>query len=240
MAPLGMALRAYLDGNSSAELVLLRDDGVEGRIPASHFFRDPLEASPVDRAAIEHSRGRVLDVGAGSGLHSLALQARGLDVTAIDVSPEAVEVMRKRGVETVREGDIFDVFDAEADAESFDTILMLGHGIGIVETLDGLDRFLDQLQRWLAEDGQLLVDSLEVEGTNDPATLAYHETNRKAGRYIGEVRVQLEHAEEKGPPCGWLHIDSETLTERARAHGFECEVLARNEGPDYLARLARL
>ncbi|MHC4505514.1 MAG: class I SAM-dependent methyltransferase, partial [Planctomycetota bacterium] len=98
MAPYGAALRAFFEGDAGAELVLRRDDGWEGRLPVSRFFRKPPEFTRVEKAAIERCCGHVLDVGAGTGLHSLALQDQGARVTAIDVSAPAVEVMSRRGV----------------------------------------------------------------------------------------------------------------------------------------------
>ena len=43
----------------------------------------------------------------------------------------------------------------------------------------------------------------------------------------------------KGDPFPWLFIDPETLREQAAQHGFNCEILARGEHYDYLARLTR-
>ena len=89
--------------------------------------------------ALSLCRGRVLDLGAGAGRHALELQGRGHEVTAIDVSREAVEVMRERGVRDARCGDL----DA-VDGERFDTILLLMHGIGLVGTLTGWRTFSDR------------------------------------------------------------------------------------------------
>lgn len=51
--------------------------------------------------------------------------------------------------------------------------------------------------------------------------------------------MQLGYGGQLGPLCGWLHIDSESLAEGASRHRFQCEVVPRSEGPDYLARLTR-
>jgi SAM-dependent methyltransferase len=233
MEPLGLALADYFGGNASATLIIRREDGLETTLPASHFFRAPDEFSAIENAALDRCRGRVLDVGAGSGLHSLALQDRGFSVTAIDISRHAVEIMTRR---RVREAHCADVF--RFDGGPFDTLLMMGHGIGMVETLAGLDRFLQHAGSLLAEDGQVLLDSHDVRKTDDPVHLAYHEARRQAGRYIGEIRVQLECQGKVGPTCGWLHVDAETLAKHAGQAGWEFEVILQEPSGDYLAGLA--
>ena len=42
---------------------------------------------------VDMATGKTLDVGAGSGCHSLVLQEKGIDVTAIDISPLSVETI---------------------------------------------------------------------------------------------------------------------------------------------------
>ena len=94
MDPQGMAMLAFFDGDTDAELSVRRDDGLEESIPVSRFFRDASEFTPIENAALDLCRGLVLDVGAGSGLHSLVLQEKGLPVTSIDISPHAVEIIK--------------------------------------------------------------------------------------------------------------------------------------------------
>lgn len=234
MNPFGAALSAFFEGRRGAQLVIRRDDGHEVPLPVKHFFREPPEFSEIERAALDECRGRVLDVGAGTGIHSLYLQKRNLEVTAVDIDPLAVEILRARGVRDVRAADI-----SEFQGGSYDTILLLGHGIGMVQTIHGLERFLARAESWLAPGGHVLLDSVDVRSTEDPVHLAYHEANRRAGRYIGEIRVEFEFEGARGPLCGWLHVDAETLAERAGAAGLDCAVLCRMEGGEYLARLGR-
>ncbi len=232
MTPHGLAMLAYHEGETSAQLVIRRDDGFEASLPASHFFRSPAEFSPIEIAALECCRGDVLDIGAGAGIHSLPLVARGHAVTAIEINAEAVEVMVRRGVPDARCVDVFDFREA-----TFDTLLMLGHGIGMVEDLRGLGRFLAHARGLLRDGGQLLFDSLDVSETEDPVHLAYHEANRRAGRYLGATRLQSEYAGRAGPFCGWLHVDPETLEQEAKRAGWRCEIVLQLPGGDYLARL---
>jgi hypothetical protein len=140
--------------------------------------------------------------------------------------------MTRHGVSDVRCGDAFEI-----EIDPFDTLLMLGHGIGIVETLLELQVSLRRLLRLIGSSGQLLVHSTDVRRTEEAAHLAYHELNRKAGRYIGETRIQFEFHGQTGPYCGWLHVDPETLSEYAAASGWACGLVLKQDGGDYLARL---
>jgi len=209
MKPFGLALLDYYRGNLDATLTIYRDDGWEDEQPIRTFFRHPQDFE-LEKIALDLCRGHVLDVGAGAGIHSLFLQDRGLAVTAIDVSPEAVQIMRERGVADVHQGDILLFENGQ-----FDTILMMGHGIGVVENIDGLNQFLNRVIRVLDRKGQVLLTSLDVQATDDPKHLAYQEQNLEAGRYFGEIRMRFKYGDHEGPPCGWLHIDPETLSDFA-------------------------
>ena len=232
MTPFGQALLAYQRGDTDAQFSIVREDGFRATVPMSLFFRPEAEFSTVDRAGLAECRGHVLDIGAGSGLHSLALQRRGLTVTAIDATPEAVEVMRDRGVGDARCADFFAFSDGR-----FDTFLMLGHGIGIVQTLERLGSFFRHAEGLLAPGGQVLVHSVDVRATTDPDHLAYHEANRERGRYVGTIRLQFEYAGALGAPSEWLHVDPGTLREHAARAGWSFEMLLEEAEGEYLARL---
>lgn len=223
-APHGAALRDFLAGKLDAEVIVRAEDGEEERTPARVFFRHAGEFSALDEAALDLCRGRVLDVGAGAGCHSLVLQARGLCTIALDVSPEAVEVMRRRGVLDVRCGDVFTFA-----GERFDTLLILMNGIGLVGTLDGLDRFLREVPRLVAEGGQILLDSFDP-GPPDP--------ERPHG-YVGEMRFQLEYQGVRGAFYDFLFLDFETLYHHAEDAGWYCESIWQEDEGHYLARLMR-
>jgi len=74
MEPYGAALSAYFEGDANAEVIVRRDDGEESKLPISYFFRQPSAFTPIENAAIDYCTGHVLDVGAGTGVHTLALQ----------------------------------------------------------------------------------------------------------------------------------------------------------------------
>lgn len=234
MEPYGAALLAYFHGDTDTKLLIRRDDGQEVPLPVSHFFREPSQFTSIERAALERCAGHVLDAGAGTGLHSLVLQQKGMQVTAIDIIPAAIEIMARRGVKDARCADFFDF-----EGRGFDTILMMGHGIGLVETIAGLDRFLTHAHSLLSDEGRVLLDSLDVRVTTDPSNLAYHRSNQNAGKYIGEIRLQFEYQGYKGPYCGWLHIDAVTLKEHAVNAGWRCEAITADENGNYLVQLTK-
>jgi SAM-dependent methyltransferase len=232
MDPYGEALLDFYKGDLSAKVVVHRDDGWAEPLPVSVFFRTPPEFSPLEQTASNLCRGYVLDVGAGTGCHSLALQERGLKVMAIDISPQAVEIMSKRGIAETRRIDVY-----EFSGGCFDTLLLMLHGIGMVETISGLDRFLHHAHKLVAPGGQIVFDSLDVRRTADPRHLGFQEANRQAGRYFGEIRMQFEYKGRTGPLFGWLHVDPETLADHAGKAGWECRVVSREENGNYLAQL---
>jgi SAM-dependent methyltransferase len=224
-APHGAALRDFLAGRLDAEVIVRDEDGEEERTPASVFFRGPEEFSVLDQVALDLCRGRVLDVGAGAGCHSLVLQDRGLTVTALDVAPEAVEVMWRRGVQDARCGDVFGFA-----GERFDTLLVLMNGIGLVGTLQNLDRFLRDVPRLLSAGGQILLDSFDP-GPPDPA---------RPGAYAGEMRFQLEYDSVRGAFYEFVFLDFETLRGHAEAYGWRAESIWQEDEGHYLARLTRV
>ena len=245
MEPYGLALLDYFNGDSSAKVIIHRDDGEKSNLPIEPFFRGAENFLPMEQTALDLCYGRVLDVGAGAGPHSLELQNKGLYVcarsnarlrlSAIDISTQACEIMKKRGVKDVRCVDIL-----YFEAEPFDTVLMLGRGIGIVENLAGLDSFLDDVHKLVKQDGQILLNSLDVRCTNDPVHLTYHEANRKANRYFGECCFQFEYKGQKGPVWKWLFVDPETLSSHALKTGWSCRIISQEESGGYLAQLAPL
>lgn len=235
MDPYGQSLRDFLRGDISAKFVVRRDDGFSDEIPTSVFFRTPLDFSPLEQKAMELCRGYVLDIGAGAGCHSLALQDRGIRILALDISSHAINVMAKRGVKEVKQADVIEFCERE-----FDTLLMMMHGIGIVGNLPGLDHFLTHAHKLLKPNGQIVFDSFDVSCTDDSKNLAYQKVNRQAGIYFGEVRTRIEYKGKLGPFFSWLNVDPETLNDHAKRFGWSCQIVYREDNGDYLAKLTSM
>jgi SAM-dependent methyltransferase len=233
-SPHGRALLDYYLGDTSAEVAVHGDDGDTEVVPIRVFFRGPSEFSALEEAALDLCRGRVLDAGAGAGCHTLVLQEQALSVCAIDIAPEAVEVMQRRGIKDARCADLFHFHDGP-----FDTLLLMMNGIGVVEDLAGLDRFLGDAHRLLAPGGQILLDSYDPTWDEDAKGSPPQDPRSPSERYTGEMRFRLEYRGKKGPTLTWLFLDSGLLAERAMKAGWSCEVIWHEEEGHYLARLTR-
>lgn len=102
----GLALLDYFEGNKNACLTVHAQGTASYEIPVAVFFR-PADQLAIDQLALSHCTGRVLDIGAGTGIHSLYLQNQGLEITALDVSAHACQILSKSGISNVVEGDVF-------------------------------------------------------------------------------------------------------------------------------------
>ena len=228
--PMGRAISDYYHTGKAGKLRVLSSMFYEDEIPVATLFRDFGEMPVQEQKAIELCRGKVLDVGAGSGCHSIVLKERGIEATAIDISVLSVEVMKERGIDA-RNINFFD----ETFTEKFDTILLAMNGIGIVGKIERLPMFFRSIKRLLAPGGQVLLDSSDIryvfmdeDGGMD--------IDLAAG-YYGEIDYKMRYKNITGTPFDWLYIDFDTLQMYAEEHGFTCEKCIDGEHYDYLARL---
>jgi SAM-dependent methyltransferase len=233
--PLGRALLDYHHGDHRAGFVVHSDLWDDEYTAAAEYYRPDHRPLPeIERRALALCRGRVLDLGAGAGRHALELQHRNIPVTAVDISSQAVEVMRDRGVSDARCGDL-----SAVAGEKFQTILLLMHGIGLVGTLAGLDEFLGAASGFLRDDGQVVFDSADLEAVM-PGIAERRRPRGGAHRgYFGEVEFRLSYRDLEGRPYPWLFIDPATLAHVATGAGFAGETVTRGSRGAYLARLKR-
>jgi len=231
MDPMGRAIADYWKYKKADRLRVFSPMFEEDEIPLTTLFRKYKNMPEIEKKALDMVKGRTLDVGAGSGCHSLVLQEKGIDVTAIDISPLSVETMKERGVKNALEQDFFTL------EGQYDTIIMLMNGIGIVGTLDRLPMFFRQLDKILAPGGQVLCDSSDIcyvfEGEDGMLDIP------NEMEYYGEHSFQMQYKDTIGEPFDWLYIDVETLKEKAAINGYAVEVVAEGKHYDYLARITK-
>ncbi|QHL86133.1 methyltransferase domain-containing protein [Nibribacter ruber] len=229
--PLGSAISDYWQGNHTVEVQVFTDQADEDVLPVSYLFRTLAEMPEREQLALSLCQGKVLDVGAGAGSHALALQEKGLTVTALEISAKACATMQARGVDKVVCADFF-----KATPQPHNTLLLLMNGIGLAGTLDNLPLFLETCKKWLAPGGHLLLESSDI-------LYLYEEEDGSVlvdlnGDYYGELTYVMQYKKEQTAPFPWLFIDFGLLQEFAEKAGFNAELIREEEDHHYLARLS--
>lgn len=129
--------------------------------------------------------GRTFDVGAGSGYRAFVLQRADKEVSAINMSPLSVEVIKLQGVKDARQINL----SGERSTDTFDTIPMLTDGSGTVGYLENMLAFFRKMKQLLRPDGCILMDLsnlhylLEDEDESFPIDLA--------GDHYGEIDLRM-------------------------------------------------
>ena len=229
--PMGAAIRDYQSKGKASHLRVLSSMFDEDEMPVAHLFRTFNQMPRLEQKALSMAKGRVLDIGAGAGCHALALQERGLEVKAIDISPLSCEVMKERGV---KNAECVNLFNPQLQGK-YDTLLLLMNGTGIAGKLNRLSMLLNRLKELLAEGGQILIDSSDLkfiyenkDGSMDIDLNA---------PYYGEVDYQMQYKNVKGEPFDWLYTDPMLLASISKQCGLNCEIVEEGENYDFLARL---
>ncbi len=229
---MGQAIWDFYHNKSADDLLTETSISEIDELPVEYFFRDFQEMNSIEQKALELSKGKVLDIGAGAGSHSLYLQnERKLEVLALDNSPKSIEVCELRGVKKVFCSDILDFRN-----QTFDTILLLMNGTGIFESLDRIDVYLEKLYSLLNENGQVLIDSTDI--------LYMYDRDEDGGvtvpadHYYGEVDYFIHYKLDTEKPIKWLYLDFETFKRAAENNGFKIEKILQQED-SFLARLTK-
>lgn len=193
-------------------------------MPVDIFFRAEQDMPAIELTAIELCKGKILDVGAGVGSHALILEQKGFDVTAIDISSLAVQIMQDRGVKNPKQQALSSV------TETYDTLLFMMNGIGLTGTIDGLKKFLITAKMLLNTNGHLLFDSSDI-------SYVYSNLPMPTHHYFGEVSFCYEYKKQKGKWFKWLYIDPTTLQHLSKQQGWNCEIVVKDDQYQYLAKL---
>ncbi len=226
----GQAIFDYYTNNSPGNLITETSISEADEMDVAYLFRDFEKMPKIEQKALSLAKGKVLDVGCGAGSHSLYLQEKGFDVTAIDISPKAIEVCKGRGVKNALCKNVLEVSD------SFDTIILLMNGTGVFGKLKNVSKFLKHLQSLLLPGGQILIDSSDLIYMFDE-----DEDGGKwipmQGDYYGELDFYITYKNQKEDPLSWLYLDYNTLQNACIANGLQCELILEGEHYDYLAKI---
>jgi SAM-dependent methyltransferase len=225
--PIGTAILDFAESVINHDIIVRSEICDDDIIPSCHLFRSGDEMPELERIALTYCKGKILDVGAGAGVHAKDLQEKGLSVHCIDTSAGAVKHMRDENLKA----DQISFMDFEG---KFDTILLLMNGIGIAGRLELLDSFLTKLKSMLNENGQVIFDSTDVKYLyeNEDGSIWTDLSNS----YYGNFRFQMVYKDHTSDWFDWLYIDESTMSDVAERNGFGFSILHQEES-HYLASL---
>jgi len=197
-------------------------------LPVGSFFRADEDLPDIEVFAMNLCVGKILDIGAGTGPHSLILQRNGFDVTAIEQSEGACEVMRLLGIKNIIHQDVM-----LYQAQKYNTLLLMMNGIGFCGYVEELSVFLNHAKDLLLPGGQIIFDSSDV-------AYLYVDQEPEHDSYYGEIDYQYEYKGEKGEWFSWLYIDEQLMRKAALSCGYAMQVVYQDEDEHYLGRLTLL
>ena len=222
----GQAILDYYKGDLEASLLIHNNYDEPEEMRVEVFFREEMDFSVLENLALIECKGKVLDLGAGAGAHSMVLQNRGFDVTALENSAGCIQVLHESGVKNCIKADF------KTHQAKYDTVLTMMNGMGLAGTLDKVPNFLKKCMSLLNEDGQLLIDSSDI-------SYLYEEGITKSTNYFGEVRYLYEYKGSKGDWFDWIYVDQEKLTEIVKDLGLSLELLHSDETDQYLCCITK-
>jgi SAM-dependent methyltransferase len=230
----GKAILDYQTNNSPEDLITETSISEADEMSVAYLFRSYAEMPKLEQKALQLANEKVLDVGCGAGSHALYLQEKGFDVTAIDISANAIKACELRGLKNAKVQDIM-----QLEGDKFDTILLLMNGAGMCGKLKNIPNFLQKLKALLTDEGQILVDSSDI--------IYMFDEDEDGGKWIptdvdyyGEVVFDIAYKGEKEAYFDWMYIDYNTLQNAAVANGLQCELILEGEHFDYLAKLTKI
>lgn len=226
--PIGQAILDFAASGKSKDIIVSSDLCEDDVISSGYLFRTLKEMPQPEKIALNRCRGKVLDVGAGAGVHSKVLKERGFDVTALEPSAGAVSYMQSIGIPTIQ-----GTFQSTVN-QTYDTLLLLMNGIGLAGKLEQLEGFLSHAKSLLNPGGKILCDSTDIMYLyEDEDGSLWVDLNAE---YYGNFKFQMTYGNHKTDWFDWLYVDIDRLKNAAEKTGFEME-LVFEEDNHYLVEL---
>ena len=229
----GQEVLAYLNGKESYEVVE-RDDGFVGLSGgAKAYFAGFKDWPKYQQQAIKFAKGRVLDVGTGAGRVALYLQRKNLKVTAIDNSPLAIKVCKKRGIKDAR---VLQVEKIGAFApNTFDSVVMYGNNFGLFGNPKKAKELLKKFHRITTPSAFIIAESNDPYKTDDPVHLSYHKLNRKRGRMVGQLKIRIRFKNYMGDWFDYLLVSKDEMQNILKGTGWKIRKFVDSEKFMYIA-----
>jgi ubiquinone/menaquinone biosynthesis C-methylase UbiE len=205
----GQMLLNYFLYNQSYEL-LERDDGVidVSFDAVKNYFSCYDEWPSHEKKALTLVKGKILDVGAGAGRISLHLQ-KDNSVIAIDNSPNAIKVCKKRGVKIAKNIAFEDIL--LLNEKNFDCVLMLGNNFGLFSNKDKAKILLNNLYCITKENALIIAESTDPLCMSTKSSILYRNRNIIKNKLPGQTKIRLRFGEIVGDWFDFLFVSKSDL-----------------------------
>jgi len=215
----GQEVWAFFQGKKSYEVVE-RDDGyIDFSGGAPSYFAEFKDWPKIQHKAIKYARGKVLDVGAGAGRVSLYLQKKKINVVAIDNSPLAIKVCKKRGVKHAKVLPIEKIGTYKPN--TFDTILMFGNNFGLFGSFKKAKTLLKKFHKITSPNALIITENVDPYKTEDSVHIQYHKFNKKRGRMPGQLRIRIRFRNYIGDWFDYLLVSKKEMKEILKDTGWK-------------------
>lgn len=188
--------RALLDHHRSErdEQLVQRDGDDVKTHPVGDFYFGDFRNQPAAEWVDSWLVGPLVDLGAGAGRDALYCQSQ-FETVALEVSDPLVTLLDERGVENVRQGDMFALPD-HVEAGRFRSVLALGTQVGLAKSMAGLRSFLTDLDTVTTADATVVFDGYDptYEGASEMLGFRSDPTQGLAYRVL-----HYEYGDLKGP-----------------------------------------
>ena len=230
----GKAMLDFATNNNPENIVTETNISEADEMDVSYLFRSFKEMPKLEQKALKLAKGKILDVGCGAGSHALYLQENDFEVMAIDISANAIETCKLRGINNAV---VLNLLEIDTTLK-FDTIYLLMNGTGIFGKLKNIDQYLSKLKELLTPTGQILIDSSDI--------VYMFDEDEDGGKWIpmysdyyGELIFNVSYKGEQEEPFDWLYLDYNNLQNACIAQNLNCELVTEGDHFDYLARITK-
>lgn len=233
----GQEIWAFLKGEKAYEIIERSDGYVDLSGGPENYFAGFRDWPEIEKEAIKMAKGKVLDIGAGAGRNSLYLQKKGFKITAIDNSPLAIKVCKKRGVKDAKVLPIEKISIFKKN--TFDTVLMFGNNFGLFSDYKKAKRLLKILYKITKKDALILTESNDPYKTKDPLLLSYHKLNKKKGRMPGQIKIRVRFKSYIGSWFDYLLVSKEEMNDILKGTGWRVKKFIDSDKTIYMAILEK-
>ncbi|BAB59770.1 hypothetical protein [Thermoplasma volcanium GSS1] len=213
----GHALLDFSSGHCSYEMIETSDGKIDVT-SISYYFKNYDQWPLMEQKAIEYAKGIIVDAGAGAGRHSLYLRKKGYQVFPFDISPGAVSVMKKRGLDNAS------IMSLEEFDMSFDTLLLLGNNFGLLRSYKKAPIYLRKLYEKSSDHAMIIGE------TTDPVSTRF--ASNDSGLEAGDLTIRVVYKEYKTPWFEYMLASKEKLEMLVKDTGWRVKKFIEMDGVD--------